>query len=72
MTPDELTAATTSAWTGGTALVAFAAEELGDLSLQGRLHQQLGAQAGDFFKDLRKLPILGKQGVDLGADTVGG
>src|SRR5271166_1746297 len=34
-------------------LVAFAAEELGDLSLQGRLHQQLGAEAGDFFKDLR-------------------
>src|SRR5271166_4182586 len=54
------------------ALVAFAAEELGDLSLQGRLHQQLGAEAGDFFKDLRQLPILGKQGVDLGADTVGG
>jgi hypothetical protein len=41
-------------------LVAFAAEELGDLSLQGRLHQQLRAQTGDFFKDLRQLPILGK------------
>jgi hypothetical protein len=53
-------------------LVAAATEELGDLGLQGRLHQQLGAQAGDFFEDLRKLPILGKQGVDLGADTVGG
>lgn len=53
-------------------MVAFAAEELGDLSLQGRLHQQLGAETGDFFKDLRQLPILGKQGVDLGADTVGG
>jgi len=43
-----------------------------EISLQGRLHQQLGAEAGDFFKDLRQLPILGKQGVDLGADTVGG
>ncbi|MBZ4502936.1 IS110 family transposase [Mycobacterium avium subsp. hominissuis] len=36
------------------------------------MHQQLGSQAGDFFKDLGQLPILGKQGVDLDADTVGG
>jgi hypothetical protein len=53
-------------------LVAVAAEELGDLGLQSRLHQQLGTQTGDFFKNFRQLPILGKQGVDLDADTVGG
>lgn len=53
-------------------MVAFATEELGDLSLQSRLHQQLRAQAGDFFEDLRQLPILGEQGVDLGADAIGG
>lgn len=53
-------------------MVAFAVEELGDLRLQCRLHQQPRAQAGDFFEDLRQLPILRKQGVDLGADTVGG
>jgi len=41
----------------------------GDGSL---LHSLCWTEAGDFFKDLRQLPILGKQGVDLGADTVGG
>jgi len=51
-------------------LVAAAAEELGDLSLQRRLHQQLGTQTGHFFQDLRQLTVLGKQGVDLGADAV--
>jgi hypothetical protein len=51
-------------------LVAFAAEELGDLGLQGRLHQQLGAEVGDFFEDLRQLSVLGEQRV--GADTVSG
>lgn len=36
------------------------------------MHQQLGAQAGSFFEDPRKLPILlGKQGVDCGRPELG-
>nr|WP_204809197.1 hypothetical protein [Mycobacterium riyadhense] len=50
----------------------MAAEELGGLRLQRRLHQQLSAETGDLFKDFRQLPILGKQGIDLDADTVSG
>jgi len=36
-------------------LVAVAAEELRDLSLQRGLHQQLRAEPRDLLKDLRKL-----------------
>jgi hypothetical protein len=51
-------------------LVAVAAEELGDLGLQRGLHQQLRAEPGHLFQDLRKLPVLAEQLVDPGADTV--
>ncbi|GAB7146045.1 hypothetical protein LRC484719_46520 [Mycobacterium riyadhense] len=71
-TPDTRLGALVSIGTGGAALVALAAEELGGLRLQRRLHQQLSAETGDLFKDFRQLPILGKQGIDLDADTVGG
>jgi hypothetical protein len=37
-------------------LVAVAAEELGDLSFQRGLHQQLRAEPGDIFQDLRQRP----------------
>ena len=51
-------------------LVTVTAEELGDLGLQRSLHQQLRAEPGHVFQDLRNLPVLAKQLVDPGADTV--
>ena len=52
--------------------VAVAAEELGDLGLQGGLQDQLGAEAGDVLEHLGQVPVLGEQGVDVSADAVGG
>ena len=52
-------------------LVAVAAEELGDLGFQSGLHQQLRAEPGDIFQDLRQLPARGKQLIDMVADAVG-
>src|SRR6266542_3738668 len=54
------------------ALVAVAAEELGDLGLQGRLQQQPGAQAGHFLQGLTEVSLGGEQVVDVGADALGG
>src|SRR5205823_10901942 len=51
-------------------LVPVAAEELGDLGFEGGLHQQLRAEPGDVFQDLRELLILGEQLIDVAADTV--
>ena len=51
-------------------LVAIAAGELGDLGLQGGLHQQLRAEPGDLLQDLRKRLVLGEQLIDVVADTV--
>ena len=47
------------------------AEELGDLGLEGGLHQQLRAEPGDILEDLGQRPILGEQIIDVAADTVG-
>jgi hypothetical protein len=53
--------------------VAFAAEELGDLSLQRGLQDQPGAQPGDVLDDLAEVTVrVSEQGVDLGTDAVGG
>jgi len=57
---------------GGGPLVAVAAQELGDLGFQRRLHQQLRAEPGDLLQDLRQRAILGEQLIDVAADTVGG
>ena len=32
----------------------------------------VGAEAGEFFEDLRQLSAVGEQGIDFGVDTVGG
>ena len=53
-------------------LVAIAAGELGDLGLQGGLHQQLRAEPGDLLQDLRKRLVLGEQFIDMVADTSAG
>jgi hypothetical protein len=52
-------------------LVAVTAEELGHLGLQRGLHQQLRAEPGNIFQDLRQCPVLTEQVVDPGADTLG-
>jgi hypothetical protein len=52
-------------------LVPVTAEELGDLGLQRGLHQQLCAEPGHVFQDLRQLLVLSEQLVDVAADTVG-
>ena len=52
--------------------VALAAKELGDLGLQGSLHQQPHPQAGDLLHDLPELPLGAEQLVDLGAHALEG
>jgi len=52
--------------------ITVAAQELGDLGLQGCLHQQLRAEPGHLLQDLRQRPILSEQVVDLGMDAIGG
>src|SRR6266581_3106030 len=47
------------------------AEELGDLGLEGGLHQQPRAEPGDIFEDLRQLLVLGEQLVDVAVDALG-
>jgi len=56
---------------GGGPLIAVPAEELGDLGLQRGLHQQLRAEPGNVFQDLRQSLVLSEQLVDVAADTVG-
>jgi hypothetical protein len=51
--------------------VPVAAEELGDLGLQGGLHQQLGAEPGHLLQDLRQRPVSSEQLIDVATDTVG-
>jgi hypothetical protein len=51
--------------------VAAPAEELGDLGLEGGLHQQLRAEPGHLLQDLRQRPVLGEQAIDVAVDTVG-
>ena len=52
--------------------VAVPAQELGDLGLEGRLHQQADAQLGYLFEDLAEVAIGGEQLVDVGADALDG
>jgi hypothetical protein len=51
--------------------VTVPSEELGDLGLEGGLHQQLRAEPGHLLQDLRQRPALSKQIIDVAADTVG-
>jgi hypothetical protein len=54
------------------ALVAGTAEERVDLGLQGGLHQQPHADAGDVLQDRGEVTAGGEQLVDLGTQPVGG
>jgi hypothetical protein len=56
----------------GAALVAGPPQELLDLGLQGGLHQQPHAQAGDLLQDRGQVTIGREQLVDLGAGALGG
>jgi hypothetical protein len=56
---------------GRSPLVAIAAEKLSDLGFQRGLHQQLRAEPGDIFQDLRQRLARGEQLVDVAADAVG-
>jgi hypothetical protein len=53
-------------------LVAVTAEEPGDLRFEGGLHQQLRAEPGDVFQDLRQLLARREWLVDVAADALGG
>ena len=56
-------------------LVAVAAEELGDLGLEGALQQQAGAEAGHLLQGVAELAFLAglaEEVVDLRAELVGG
>jgi len=57
---------------GGDALVAGAAEELGDLCFDRGLDDQAGTQAGDLLQGLGQVDALGEQGIDLMTDLLGG
>ncbi|MBG0814248.1 hypothetical protein [Planomonospora sp. ID82291] len=54
------------------ALVAAEAEEGVDLGFDDGLDDQTGARAGDVFEDLDEVVAVGEQGVDFGADGLGG
>ena len=47
-------------------------QELGDLGLEGRLHEQANAQVGHLLQDLAELTVGGEQLVDVGADALDG
>jgi len=57
---------------GGCALVAGTAQELGHLGLHGSLDEQPGAKTGDIFQHLDQITLPSEQGVDLGAEPIGG
>ena len=50
--------------------VAVPAQELGDLSFESGLHQQLRTERGDLLQDLRQRPVLSEQLVDVAVDAV--
>jgi len=52
--------------------VALPAQELGDLSLEGCLHEQANAQVSHLFPDLSELTVGGEQLVDVGAGALDG
>jgi hypothetical protein len=52
--------------------VALPAQELGDLGLEGCLHQQADAQMGYLFEDLAEFTVGGEQAVDVGANALDG
>ena len=52
--------------------VAVPSQELGDLGLEGTLHQKADAQVGHFFQDLAELTLGVEQLVDVGADALDG
>ena len=52
--------------------VALPAQELGDLGLDGGLHQQAHPEAGHLLEDLAELTLGGEQVVDVGADALDG
>ncbi|MDI5962507.1 hypothetical protein [Streptantibioticus silvisoli] len=49
-----------------------ATQEGVDLGFHGGLDDQAGTEAGDVLKDLDQVTVAGEQGVDLGADGIGG
>src|SRR4029453_2669484 len=57
---------------GGDTLVAGTAEERGHLGLHGGLDEQPGAKTGDIFQHLDQVTLPGEQGVDFGAEPIGG
>ena len=52
-------------------LVAVPSQELGDLGLQGGLHQQLRPEPGHLLQDLWQRTVSSEQLVDVAVDTVG-
>jgi hypothetical protein len=52
--------------------VAIPAEKLGDLGLDGGLHEQAYAHAGHLLEDLAEVTFGGEQLIDVGADALYG
>ena len=52
--------------------VALTAQELGNLGLDGGLHEQAHAEAGHLLQYVAELPLGTEQVVYLGADTLDG
>lgn len=50
--------------------VALAAHELGDLGLDGALHEQAHAEAGHLLQHLAQVTVGGEQVVDVDADAL--
>jgi len=52
--------------------VAFPAQELGDLGLDGGLHEEAHADAGYLLQHVAEITLGGEQVVDVGADALDG
>ena len=52
--------------------VALPPKELGDLCLEGGLHDQAGSDPADLLEDLGEVALRRKKLVNLGADALGG
>ena len=50
--------------------IALPAQELGDLRLDGGLHQQAHTEAGHLLQDLAKVTVRSEQIIDVGADAL--
>ena len=54
------------------AATAVAAQELGDLRLEGDLKEERDAEPGYLLKDVAQLAAGAEELIDLGADALGG